>query len=41
MPKLITKTPERHQWRHSGAFILTVEHISHLVQMFLLLALNK
>ena len=34
--KLTIKTPERRQWR-----IVNLEHISHLVLMFLLLTLNK
>ena len=28
------------EWRRSGVFILTSEHISHLVQVFLLLTLR-
>ena len=32
--KLIIKTPERRQWRHSGVFIVNFEHISHLVLVF-------
>ena len=27
--KLIIKTPERRQWRRSGAFIVNFDHISH------------
>ena len=38
--KLSRKTPERHQWRHSGVFIVNFEHISLILQ-FLLLTLNK
>ena len=38
--KLPVKTPERRHWRHSGAFIVNFEHISHLVLVFLLLTLN-
>ena len=37
---LSIKTPERHQWRRSGIFIVNFEHISHLVLVFLLLTLN-
>ena len=33
-----TKTPER---RHSGVFTDNFEHISHIVQVFLLLTLSK
>ena len=29
------------QWRHSGVFIVSFEHISHLVLMFLLLTLSR
>ena len=39
--KLITKTPERCQWRRSSVFIVNFEHISHLYLVFLLLTLNK
>ena len=39
--KLTIKTPERHQWRRSGVFIATFEHISHLFLVFLLLTLNR
>ena len=35
------KTPERRQWRLSGAFIINSEHISHLVVVFLLLGLSS
>ena len=38
--KLTIKTLERRQWRRSGVFIVNFEHISHLVQVFLLLTLN-
>ena len=38
--KLTIKTPERRQLRRSGVFIVTSEHISHLVLMFLLLTLS-
>ena len=37
--KLTIKTPERRR-RRSGVFIVSFEHISHLVLLFLLLALN-
>ena len=37
---LTIETPERHQWRHSGVFIVNFEHISHLLLVFLLLTLN-
>ena len=40
MFKLTLKTPERRQWRCSGAFIVNFEHISHFVLVFLLLTLN-
>ena len=36
--KLTIKTPERHQWRRSGVFIVNFEHISH---PFLVLTFNK
>ena len=39
--KLTIKTPERRQWRHSSVFIVSFEHISHFVLVFLLLTLNK
>ena len=39
--KLTIKTPERRQWRCSGVFIVTFEHISHLVLVFLLLTLSR
>ena len=39
--KLTIKTPERHRWRHSGVFIVSFEHISHFVLMFLLLTLSR
>ena len=41
MLKLTIKTPERHQRRRSGVFIVNFEHISHLFLVFLLLTLNK
>ena len=39
--KLTVKTPERHHWGRSGAFIVNFEHIPHLFLVFLLLTLNK
>ena len=39
--KLTIKTPERCHWRRSGVFIVTFEHISHLVLVFLLLTLSR
>ena len=39
--KLPTKTPERRQWRRSDVFIVNLEHISHLVLVFLLLTLSR
>ena len=38
--KLTTKTLERQHWCRSGVFIVKVEHISHVVLLFLLLTLN-
>ena len=38
--KLIKKTPEQHQWRRSGVFIVNFEYISHLALKFLLLTMN-
>ena len=38
--KLTIKTPERRKWRRSGVFVVNLEHISHLVAVFLLLTLN-
>ena len=38
--KLKIKTPERRQWRRSGVFIVTFEHISRLFLVFLLLTLS-
>ena len=38
--KLTIKTPERLQWRHSGVFIVSFEHVSHHVLEFLLLTSN-
>ena len=31
---LTKKTPERRQWRHSAVFIVSFEHIPHLVLVF-------
>ena len=39
--KLTIKTPERRHWRHSGAFTVNFEHISHLFLVFPLLTLKK
>ena len=39
-PKLTIKTPERCQWRRSGVFIVSFQHISKLVLVFLLLTFN-
>ena len=39
--KLTTKTTERHHWLRSGVFIVNLEHISHLVLIFLLLTLCR
>ena len=39
--KLTVKTPERRYWRRSSVFIVNFEHISHLVQVFLLLTLSR
>ena len=33
--KLTIKTPERRYWRHSGFFIVNLEHIIHLFLVFL------
>ena len=38
--KLTIKIPERPHWRRSGIFIISFEHISNLVLMFLLLLLT-
>ena len=38
--KLTIKTPERYQWCPSGVFIVNLEHISHLLLVFLLLTLS-
>ena len=39
--KLSIKTPERHDWRRSGVFIVNFEHISDLVLVFQLLTLSR
>ena len=39
--KLTIKVPERRQWRRSGVFVVNLEHISHLVLVFLVLTLNR
>ena len=39
--KLTIKTPERCHCRCSGVFIVNLEHISHLVLVFLLLTLRR
>ena len=39
--KLTIKKPERCHWRRSRVFIVNLEHISHLVLVFLLLTLSK
>ena len=38
--KLTIKTPERRQGRRSGVFVVSFEHISLIVLVFLLLTLN-
>ena len=38
--KLTIKTPKRCHWLRSDVFIVKSEHISHFVQVFLLLTLN-
>ena len=38
---LTIKTPERRHWDRSSVFIVNVEHISHLVLMFLLFTLSR
>ena len=35
--ELTIKTPELRQWRHPGFLIVNIEHISHLIVVFLLL----
>ena len=39
--KITIKTPERHQWRCSGVFIVNFERISHLIIVFLLLGWGR
>ena len=39
--KLTIKSPERRYWHRSDVFIVNFEHISNLVLVFLLLALNR
>ena len=39
--KLTIRTSERRKWRCSGVFIVNFEPISHLFQVFPLLALNR
>ena len=39
--KLTIKIPERRQWRRSVVFNANFQHISHFLQLFLQLALNK
>ena len=39
--ELTIKKAERHQWRHSGVFIVSFEHISYIAMMLPLLALSK
>ena len=39
--KLTIKTPERHEWRRSGVFIINFEDISHIVLVFRLLTLSR
>ena len=39
--KLKIKTPERHKWLLSGAFIVKFEQISEIVLKFPLLPLNE
>ena len=34
MFKVTLKIPERRQWRRSGVFIFSFEHISHLLLVF-------
>ena len=38
--KLTIKTPEQRQWHCSGVFPVDLEHISHLVLVFILSTLN-
>ena len=39
--KTTTKPPEQRQWRRSGVFIVTFEHVSHVFLEFVLLTLNR
>ena len=39
--ELTIKTPERYQCRRSSVFVVNLEHISHLVLVFLLLNLSR
>ena len=39
--KLTIKKPKQRQWRRSGVFLVSFEHISHLVLVFLLLTLSS
>ena len=39
--KLTIKIPEWSQWRHSGAFIVNFEHISHFAPLLLSLTLGR
>ena len=39
--KLTVKTPEQHQCRRYGDFIINFEHISHLFLVFLFLTLSR
>ena len=39
--KLTIKISEQRQWHRSGIFIVSFEHISHVVLVFLLLTLNS
>ena len=39
--KLAIETPKRSQWHHSCVFVAEFEKISHIVQVFSLLALSK
>ena len=39
--KLTVKAPERRNWSPSGVFIVNLQHISHVLLVFLLLNLNN
>ena len=39
--KLTTKTPEQHQWRCSGDFIVNFEYTSHLFLVFLIVGFEQ